>query len=57
MQRLNDSNERVLERLRALEASVSLRSELGRGTNTLLASRVASVADVAGRVTRVENKS
>ena len=63
MGRMNDNQERALERMRGIEMSVSTLSvsvnaltEIARNTNTLLSVLTSSVVDIAGRVTRLESK-
>ena len=56
MGRMDDSQERMLERLRGFDTSVAALTEMARGTNTLMAAIAASLTDIAGRVTRLESK-
>ena len=55
--RMNDNQERVLERMRGLDTSVAALTELARSANTLMAAIANSLTDIAGRVTRLESKS
>jgi hypothetical protein len=57
MARINDNNERVLERMRGLETSVAGLTEVARSTNTLMGVLAANLSDIGGRVTRLEGKS
>ncbi len=63
MRRINDVEERMLERFAATdkrmanyERTMDSVVELLRNTNVLLGSLASTVVDVAGRVTRLENK-
>ena len=57
MGRMNDNQERLLERVRGLDTTVAVLAELARNTNTLMTAIAASLTDLAGRVTRLENKT
>lgn len=63
MARMNDNQERLLERLRTNEVGVTALTEVARGTNNLLASITSmlstiasSQTDLARRVTDLEKK-
>lgn len=57
MGRINDGNERVIERMRVLELSIASLVELNRSTGTMLGMIASAVSDLAGRMTRIEGKS
>jgi hypothetical protein len=64
MARMNDNQERLLERLRISEVGVSALTEVARGTNNLLASITTMLSTIAGtqtdmarRLTDLEKKS
>jgi hypothetical protein len=56
MDRMNDNQERLLERMRTIEMSIGGLTEIARNTNTLLSVLTANVVDLGIRMTRLEGK-
>jgi hypothetical protein len=56
MTRLKDSQERLLERLRGLETSITVLTEMARSTNVMLSTITALLSDLGRRITDLEKK-
>jgi hypothetical protein len=57
MERLNDAQEAIIERVRACEASIAALTEVARAGNTTMILIANLMGDVARRVTDLEKKA